>query len=80
MTKTKQEPSVHSSSKKSSYMSSQDIFTPLDSQDTEFHLDFLEKIEGDIEKEKTSKKSIIEARKIMDRARVKKMKTLNITK
>ena len=61
-------------------MSSQDIFTPMDSNDTEFHLDFLEKIEGDIEREKTSKKSKIEAKKIIDRARVKKMKTLNITK
>ena len=66
--------------KKSSYMSSQDIFTPMDSQDTEYHLDFLERIESDIERDKISKQSKIEAKRIIDRARVKKMKTLNITK
>ena len=38
-------------------MSSQDLNTPLDSQDTNFHLDFLERIEADIQKDKISKKS-----------------------
>lgn len=80
MTKTKQL-SVQKSNLKTPYMSSQDLLTPLDSHDTEYHLEFLERIESDLEKDKTSlKKARIQAKKIIERSRVKKMKTLNITK
>ena len=50
------------------------------SEDTDYHLEFLDKIDKDLIREPLDKKGRIRARQLLNRSRVRKMKTLDIAK